>query len=304
MVLYYVFLAKYNPTALLVVTIVFHALVTLLQVLLAFVDPGIIRKNLPMFEYPDCSKIPVSQQFLAGEAHYFDNNHLFTIKGHNLKVKYCRTCLIYRPPRAVHCIDCNICVEKFDHHCPWIGNCVGKRNYKLYFPYLTCLTILITLIFVQSIIVLAKGKSVSRVSFGFSIVLLIFTVAAGLFVYALLIFHIYLSSNNLTTYEFWKDYWKIRSGNPYQKSFFLKNCFKVFGNRADSKIDPNEVIQDRSRTPTSMSLPVLMPMMPNMPLISTKHTTMPMANSAAFYSPTAYTQKNLIFPPVIPNYRY
>jgi hypothetical protein len=29
-----------------------------------------------------------------------------------------------------------------------------------------------------------------------------------------------------------------------------------------------------------------------------------MANSAAFYSPTAYTQKNLIFPPVIPNYRY
>lgn len=48
----------------------------------------------------------------------------------------CPECVTKRLPRSRHCQCCNKCVEKFDHHCPWINNCIGAQNLGLFYCYL------------------------------------------------------------------------------------------------------------------------------------------------------------------------
>src|SRR3990167_7634014 len=42
---------------------------------------------------------------------------------------FCRHCGIVQPYRSRHCKICQCCVAKFDHHCFWIGGCVGELNH-------------------------------------------------------------------------------------------------------------------------------------------------------------------------------
>ena len=53
----------------------------------------------------------------------------------------CEKCQKDRPLRAHHCSICNRCFLKMDHHCPWVFNCVGFGNQKIFFLFI-CYTIM------------------------------------------------------------------------------------------------------------------------------------------------------------------
>ena len=90
-------------------------------------DPGIIPSRSWRQIKPS---LPDKYMDVSRTARVYFNQVNLTHSPMIFKFKFCETCYIFRPIRASHCNVCNNCVMKFDHHCIWLGTCVGRRNYK------------------------------------------------------------------------------------------------------------------------------------------------------------------------------
>merc|ERR1712110_582271 len=72
-----------------------------------------------------------------------------------------------RPERAHHCKLCEKCVMRFDHHCPWVGNCVGINNHKffiLFTAYVSLATVLYAISGIHQILDMCKYMAGMRKS--------------------------------------------------------------------------------------------------------------------------------------------
>ncbi|CAJ1359526.1 unnamed protein product [Effrenium voratum] len=55
----------------------------------------------------------------------------------------CVVCRARRKMRSHHCKECGRCVDRLDHHCPWIDNCVGLGNQRAFFCFIVVLFVTI-----------------------------------------------------------------------------------------------------------------------------------------------------------------
>ena len=49
--------------------------------------------------------------------------------------RWCDFCQVFQPPDGAHCPDCNVCVAGYDHHCVWMGTCIGRKNHRQFVKF-------------------------------------------------------------------------------------------------------------------------------------------------------------------------
>jgi hypothetical protein len=188
-----------------------------------FEDPGIIPKNKNHFKKK-------KQDY----THFNPKYKQSIINGCNFQFKYCETCGIWRPPRTSHCSSCNNCIFKFDHHCPWIGTCVGLRNYKPFLLFIVGLMWYLIFCFHQIFHLIFFLKSSEGKILNYCqdlrnfltickiIFILLVNSSTLIFSTALVLLHFYLIFIGKTTSELFKTWEKNFWSYNYRKEIILK----------------------------------------------------------------------------------
>jgi len=135
----------------------------------------------------------------------------------NCSAESCSKCKILRLPEgAKHCFLCHRCVEGFDHHCAWLGTCVGKRNHKFFLAYLGSELVLDS----TALYIVFQSLIIPKWSDGQPIVIFVQTCMCILHAVFIIIcvacmismfaYHSYLVSNGLNTRDLMKR-WRNRN---------------------------------------------------------------------------------------------
>jgi palmitoyltransferase ZDHHC9/14/18 len=118
-----------------------------------YTDPGVLPQNVNNYEWSlDLLELPPVNHNLVPERNYL----IVHPSGLSVTQKYCMECHIYRPLRSIHCRTCNHCVERYDHHCPWLGVCIGKYNYRYFCTFLVLLNLTVMLAAVAALVVIVQ----------------------------------------------------------------------------------------------------------------------------------------------------
>ncbi|XP_016866799.1 palmitoyltransferase ZDHHC14 isoform X4 [Homo sapiens] len=239
----------------------FFVMGTLLRT--SFSDPGVLPRATPD-EAADLERqIDIANGTSSGGYRPPPRTKEVIINGQTVKLKYCFTCKIFRPPRASHCSLCDNCVERFDHHCPWVGNCVGKRNYRFFYMFILSLSFLTVFIFAFVIthVILRSQQTGFLNALKDSPASVLEAVVCFFSVWSIVGlsgFHTYLISSNQTTNEDIKGSWSNKRGkenyNPYSYgNIFTNCCVALCGPISPSLIDRRGYIQPDTPQPAAPS---------------------------------------------------
>ncbi|KAM0556856.1 hypothetical protein ACHAPJ_005528 [Fusarium lateritium] len=198
-------------------------------------DPGILPRNLHQFPPVDDNDDPLQLSPPTTDWTLIKSAESSTA-AMEVPVKHCRTCNIWRPPRAHHCRLCDNCIETHDHHCVWLNNCVGKRNYRYFFTFVTSATILAAYLIGTSLAQILLYKNREGVSFGkaidhfrvpFALVFLGFI--SFLYPAALMGYHIFLMARGETTREYMNShkFTKKERFRAFSQANIIKNFIVV-----------------------------------------------------------------------------
>ncbi|MDB5910480.1 MAG: hypothetical protein JWP34_4594 [Massilia sp.] len=150
--------------------------------------------------------------------------------------KYCKTCNIWRPPRAHHCRLCDNCIETQDHHCVWVNNCIGRRNYRYFFTFVFSLMIAASYLLAASLAQILVYMDREHISFGASInkfrvpfAMVIYGFFGILYPTALTGYHLFLMARGETTREYLNSHKFLKKDRyrAFTQASWVKNWWTV-----------------------------------------------------------------------------
>ncbi|KAL1995511.1 hypothetical protein VTN49DRAFT_1698 [Thermomyces lanuginosus] len=199
------------------------------------VDPGIFPRNLHPMPPTDPSADPLA---LGPPTSDWVMVKLATsdVAAMDVPVKYCKTCNIWRPPRCYHCRVCDNCIETLDHHCVWLNNCVGRRNYRYFFTFVSTTTILALYLMAVSLAHIIIYQNRNGITFGQSIdrwrapfAMVIYGALAFPYPATLWAYHLFLMGRGETTREHLnsRKFKKADRHRPFTQGNILRNWIVV-----------------------------------------------------------------------------